>query len=934
MPTQSWHEAFCRKADIFVVDNVPACISCGSVYRPNTIYRSELSVVTPVARGFSKRERLDLHWPATITFTSPDQIEDLEIRASLQWFQRLLCAEKTRDVNDQEDNLQSNVTGPAESNERLGSKQHVSGTSSQNPVYKPLTGWHEIRLLRLSPALLGDDQVLHGTLLLSQLADRPEFTALSYTWADTSGDRSCSETIFIGPEWEALPITRNCAAALRRLRSRQDDVVIWVDAICIDQDNIGERSHQVGLMRDVYSRARKVVAFLGDDGDNQTPESQLMHRMSEECFYSGTSVKLSWDPVRDGVALRALFNRPYWRRIWVIQEILLSKEAYIVLGGNSVPLSCILHGHMTGHGADAAIFFPSWTKVSGPSLDGDCDAFSQLLLKTSSCQALDPRDRVFALLGLVQGAHLEGLVADYTKTSEEVYIGIAAYFIIRHGQTNILMWATVSSHSSLTWVPAWQPHPQWAAHLGKELGDDRWAQSWDFLKASYRVSEYGGKFEDLTWPSHVCRASAEDQGIGDVLNILQPRVCHNTGALILRAYTVLHLDSSMLKDAFFDDQSVRSEEEFLLRPSTGMTTCDQDPFWAIYGLRPRFFGSKKGPRVNFVDEWILEVPNCNALLYLRPRGLVPGVYRIASVLYLTLLSDVDIKPLTSMEKQEGSHFDDYILLLRLVMFEPHHISFLQSWSTLVEKNAAVHRVQTGVPLLLSPSQLTQYTHWLDYIKLHPTSPTGPVAEESNSVLKSTLKTVSSYLDEWADLSTWDHVSELLDSIKWSEYAFKLERLRQHVMSDITAHSENREHGDKVYHSCLLNRSFSSRSEMCGILSDKTKHLLEEILDELMTAVDDLELEGLSAETMFLGTFKFSETANRLGKAVNDIMSWDIEQVVAEQDELLSEWIEFGSHLRHMHRSRTEYVAIRNKFIQRHVLRRLYTRCELREFIIS
>lgn len=143
-----------------------------------------------------------------------------------------------------------------------------------NPVYEALTGRYKIRLLHLSTSSSGDGQVIHGPLIQAQLADRPEFTALSYTWADLAGDRSLRGTLFLGPEWAALPITTNCAAALRCLRSRPDAGTVWVDAICINQDDTSERSQQVVLMRDIYSRARKVIIFLGDDGDQQTCEGQ------------------------------------------------------------------------------------------------------------------------------------------------------------------------------------------------------------------------------------------------------------------------------------------------------------------------------------------------------------------------------------------------------------------------------------------------------------------------------------------------------------------------------------------------------------------------------------------------------------------------------------------------------------------------------------
>lgn len=94
--------------------------------------------------------------------------------------------------------------------------------------------------------------------------DQMAFTALSYTWADEDGDSSRSSAIFLGRHWDMFPVTQNCAAALRRMRLHDRDLMVWVDAICIDQGNHVERNHQVGLMTEVYSCAEQVFVYLGD----------------------------------------------------------------------------------------------------------------------------------------------------------------------------------------------------------------------------------------------------------------------------------------------------------------------------------------------------------------------------------------------------------------------------------------------------------------------------------------------------------------------------------------------------------------------------------------------------------------------------------------------------------------------------------------------
>lgn len=103
--------------------------------------------------------------------------------------------------------------------------------------------------------------------------DNPEYEALSYTWATEDGDDARSSSIECGSQ--CIWITRNCEAALRRLRNRDADCTLWVDAICIDQRNIHERGHQVGLMRDIYSKAKQVLIWLGESSKDIDEETGI-----------------------------------------------------------------------------------------------------------------------------------------------------------------------------------------------------------------------------------------------------------------------------------------------------------------------------------------------------------------------------------------------------------------------------------------------------------------------------------------------------------------------------------------------------------------------------------------------------------------------------------------------------------------------------------
>jgi hypothetical protein len=92
----------------------------------------------------------------------------------------------------------------------------------------------------------------------------PLYDALSYTWADESGDSDRSEIFHCVKDDSKLSITKNCDAALRRLRLSDKERRLWVDAVCINQDSDTERSYQVALMSDIYTNARQVIAYTGE----------------------------------------------------------------------------------------------------------------------------------------------------------------------------------------------------------------------------------------------------------------------------------------------------------------------------------------------------------------------------------------------------------------------------------------------------------------------------------------------------------------------------------------------------------------------------------------------------------------------------------------------------------------------------------------------
>jgi len=181
--------------------------------------------------------------------------------------------------------------------------------------YAPLARG-SIRLLSLEPQGRHEGGKEHEVTLRCQLFDYPLelgtpwprtprllFEALSYAW----GNPSKSHHIFI--DGYCLPITKNLHSALLNLRHVSGERVLWVDAICINQGDVGERNHQVKLMASIYRQAASVVVWLGD--------SYECSEALKEMGTSTTTFKNHQMPTKTWQAIDSLLRQPWFRRIWV-----------------------------------------------------------------------------------------------------------------------------------------------------------------------------------------------------------------------------------------------------------------------------------------------------------------------------------------------------------------------------------------------------------------------------------------------------------------------------------------------------------------------------------------------------------------------------------------------------------------------------------------
>lgn len=199
--------------------------------------------------------------------------------------------------------------------------------------YQPLEEPDYIRVLILEPG--GPSDPLRGTNR-HQKYSRVCYEAVSYTWGDDS--TPCSIML----DGCRMSLTRSLFNALVRLRLRDRPRILWADGVCINQADNKEKSVQVGLMPRIFAQASKVFVYLGvqEHGSDCIPSLvNILQRAGIKKFTNHSLLYKAFQsndiPPRNDkiwVALLMFLRRPWFLRIWVIQEIVLAREVRFLCG--------------------------------------------------------------------------------------------------------------------------------------------------------------------------------------------------------------------------------------------------------------------------------------------------------------------------------------------------------------------------------------------------------------------------------------------------------------------------------------------------------------------------------------------------------------------------------------------------------------------------
>ncbi|KAH8762780.1 ankyrin repeat-containing domain protein [Hyaloscypha finlandica] len=321
-----------------------------------------------------------------------------------------------------------------------------------------------IRLLRLLKGDFTADiqcELFEGWI--NQSEGGMPYNALSYTWGST--EKAATITVNSG----TMHVTFNLHAALQHLRFQNEDRILWIDAICINQDNREERRHQVQLMSYIYKEAEEVIIWLGQGTKESDFIMDAMKRLQEtnvniegdwrhlakEWMRSWSVIQatlgdrnISQNGLREG--MESMLRRPWFRRIWILQEIANARVAIVLCGNKSISarifaqVPSLIGLQPQPHCQAVLDIMPGLSRKE--SWWGQSRNLQTLLVKFRESEATDERDIIYALLGISTDACRSNiLVPDYAKSLQQV-IRDTTVFLLSHSNQDS------SYYKSLDWM--------------------------------------------------------------------------------------------------------------------------------------------------------------------------------------------------------------------------------------------------------------------------------------------------------------------------------------------------------------------------------------------------------------------------------------------------------------------------------------------------
>jgi hypothetical protein len=417
-----------------------------------------------------------------------------------------------------------------QASESTGPQQQITIPASSYMHSALSSASHEIRLLRLYYED-GAADTPRFELLTFSLEDAPPYFALSYTWASperTEEQQPADEAKYLQLKDSFLEIQDNLYDFLNELHTRLQGVLpakaaeystMWVDAVCINQQDIEERNEQVTIMHQIYSRAEMVLIWLGRDSSDDLPVLDPMmrklnimkkiivqvaesdgasHEDAMQRYLSRCLVHLELPELHDPqwALLLRFFSRTWFQRVWIIQEVALARHGVQTWCGDrhldweSIYDSATLLNSflefkirsikaVTGTQADFVSQFAlfviniqqwcltgkmDWSHLemyralSGRQQYDNRYAAPLLLHVTLKFSSTDPRDKIFGVLGVLKritGSERLLIDVDYSLHLSDVLTRVTAALLQQTGWLGLLCSRGIETEHRPVGLPSW-----------------------------------------------------------------------------------------------------------------------------------------------------------------------------------------------------------------------------------------------------------------------------------------------------------------------------------------------------------------------------------------------------------------------------------------------------------------------------------------------